>query len=219
MTTISFRTGAVGLVLGPPLKVRRAPLLEGRRPQFLNPRSHHQRRRGYEDLAGSFLVDLTQPVSHQGLIDAGNGSPRTAYRIHGVDLFKATNETASALTKLASPVKDKADYDRFISGLYHVFREGAGTRLASWPDSFRDVNDLRTLEQHDVDHGSGAKAKRKKLSAAFTKYSGVTSSDAASPEQLLLSQANLLDAISDDLVVLETQVPLLGSVSLTSTSD
>lgn len=80
MTTISFRTGAVGLVLGPPLKVRRAPLLEGRRPQFLNPRSHHQRRRGYEDLAGSFLVDLTQPVSHQGLIDAGNGSPRTAYR-------------------------------------------------------------------------------------------------------------------------------------------
>lgn len=103
---------------------------------------------------------------------------------------------------------DKGAYVAYISGLYHIFRESVGTRLADgWPTSFGDVNDLRTAEQHDVDHGRDAGRKRKKLATTFSKYAGATSPDAASPSQWLLLQSNLLAALVLDLESLAMSLP------------
>jgi hypothetical protein len=121
---------------------------------------------------------------------------------HGEDLFKATNKTTRALLNIGKPAADIAGYSAFIDGLYFVFRESIGQRLASsLPQSFVDVNTLRTDLQHDVDHGEQGKVrtKRKKIGATFTQYSGVKSPEVLEPSRFVLVQANLLSAIELDL--------------------
>ena len=124
---------------------------------------------------------------------------------HGKDLFKPTNKSAKAINAIGKPIKDLATYKTFIDNLYFIFRESTGQRLADQiPQSFADANDLRTMIQHDVDHGKAGKAaaKRKKLASVFKKYAGVSSPDAIGPEQFTLVQVNILGALETDLHVL-----------------
>lgn len=124
---------------------------------------------------------------------------------HGLDLFKPTNKTATGLAGLGSPVTSLDKYKNFIETLYFIFREGVGNRLDDQlPESFDDINKLRTMLQHDIDHGKAGKvaAKHKKLAAAFSKYSGVPSPDAVDPSRFALVQANILGALSADLTSL-----------------
>jgi hypothetical protein len=121
----------------------------------------------------------------------------------GEDLFKATNKTTQALRIIGKPIHDLTSYTTLIDQLYFIFRESIGQRLAdNLPQSFSDVNILRTDLQHDVDHGELGKvrAKRRKIGTVFEKYSGVKSPDILEPLRFILVQANLLSAIELDLV-------------------
>ncbi len=121
---------------------------------------------------------------------------------HGKDLFKPTNKTSNAINSIAKPINSIDQYKEFVDNLYFIFRESVGQRLKDQiPSSFSDVNDLRTMLQHDVDHGkaSRAAAKRKKLATTFRKYVGVSSPDAVDPAQFPLAQVNILDALEGDL--------------------
>ena len=130
--------------------------------------------------------------------------------IHGKDLFKATNKTTSALGALSKPIKSLNDYKNFIDDAYFLFRESLGQRLAEkMPKSFQDVNDLRTMLQHDVDRGKPGDVakKRKGLADTFRSYSGAGSPDAVAPADFTLVQVNILGALLSDLSVLE-KLPL-----------
>jgi hypothetical protein len=121
---------------------------------------------------------------------------------YGEDLFKATNKTSQALLRLGKPINELGAYKSHIADLYYVFREGVGQRLdGHLPQSFSDINALRTDLQHDVDHGEKGKiaAKRKKLGAVFAKYGGVGSPDVLEPSRFIIVQANLLAALESDL--------------------
>jgi hypothetical protein len=121
---------------------------------------------------------------------------------HGEDLFKATNKTTQALLNMGQPAADVAGYSAFIDDLYFIFRESVGHRLPQpIPQSFVDVNTLRTDLQHDVDHGEPGKvrAKRKKIGSTFAQYSGAQSPEVLEPSRFVLIQANLLSAIELDL--------------------
>jgi hypothetical protein len=124
---------------------------------------------------------------------------------HGEDLVKATNRTASAIRKSSKPARDYAAYQELISNLYFVFREGVGKRLdGNVPQSFRDINLLRTDAQHDIDHGkrSDVAAKRKKIAATFRKYVNGSTPTTLAPEHFPVFQASLLSAIEKDLRLL-----------------
>jgi hypothetical protein len=85
---------------------------------------------------------------------------------------------------------------------YFLFRESVGQRLAGkMPESFGHVNDLRTMLQHDVDHGDAKTVakKRKHLADIFKVYSGARSPDAVAPADFTLIQVNILGAIINDL--------------------
>lgn len=143
-------------------------------------------------------------VEELGAAIAGQiGQLNTAYAAkHGEDLFKATNKTSQALVKIGNPIKDFASYKEFVDDLFFIFREGIGQRLdGRLPDSFVDVNTLRTDLQHDVDHGPKGKvaAKRKKIGATFGKYSGAASPEVLEPSRFVLVQANILSALQLDL--------------------
>jgi hypothetical protein len=117
-------------------------------------------------------------------------------------LFKATNKTTQALLNLGKPAADMTTYSVFIDDLYFVFRESIGQRLvSSLPQSFVDVNTLRTDLQHDVDHGEQGKvrATRKKIGTTFNQYSGAKSPEVLEPSRFVLVQANLLSAVELDL--------------------
>jgi hypothetical protein len=92
-------------------------------------------------------------------------------------------------------------YGVLIDDLYFLLQEGPGNRLSKPPQSFADVNDLRTELRHDVDHGKDKKvrAKRRKLASTFSKYAGAASPSTLSPDRYPLLQMNLLSAISTDL--------------------
>jgi hypothetical protein len=125
----------------------------------------------------------------------------------GSDLFKPTNKTARALTELGKPIAKFADYEQLVGHLYFLFHEGVGTRLdAQTPQSFKDINDLRTELQHDVDHGKKSKvaSKRRKLGATFQKYAGELSPRTLAPERFPLVQDAILSALQSDLRKLET---------------
>lgn len=144
------------------------------------------------------VVELAQEVSVKiGRINAAYA------HIHGVDLFKATNKTAQALTRLGRPITSLASYTSLIDDLYFLFRESVGQRLEGrMPTSFVDVNTLRTDLQHDVDHGEqkNIAKKQKKVGETFRKYSGVDSPHLLDSERFVLVQANLLSSIDLDLV-------------------
>ncbi|HEY2068126.1 MAG TPA: DUF262 domain-containing protein [Rhizomicrobium sp.] len=137
--------------------------------------------------------------SLENLIEAAN----SAYSAkHGRDLFKATNKTVTALRKIQKPIKSYGAYKELLSDLYFLFWESTGERLgASTPQSFKDVNSLRTDLQHDIDHGKGGKvkAKRKAISAAFQKYGSTTTPRTLAPEQFVVVQANLMSALDTDM--------------------
>jgi len=117
-------------------------------------------------------------------------------------LFKPTNKTSAALRKLQKPIASYAGYKELLSDLYFLFWEGPGERLkSSQPDSFKDVNVLRTDLQHDVDHGKAGKvtAKRKDISATFRKYGSGATPRTLEPEHFIIVQLNLLSAIDRDL--------------------
>jgi hypothetical protein len=120
---------------------------------------------------------------------------------HGEDLFKATNKTAQALLAISRPVIGLKAYSSLIGELYFVFRESIGQRLPNVPQSFVDVNTLRTDLQHDIDHGEKGKVKekRKKIGNTFEKYSGIKTPQLLDAERFVLVQANLLSAIELDL--------------------
>jgi len=121
---------------------------------------------------------------------------------NGVDLFKTTNKTVRALNSIGKPVDDMEGYAGLVGHLYFIFHEGPGERLKdSRPRSFRDVNDLRTALQHDLDHGKGAKTKRRKVGKTFGEYCGgaATAPEALAPEVFPAVQARLLQALRADL--------------------
>lgn len=121
---------------------------------------------------------------------------------HGEDLFKATNKTTQSLLKIGKPIKDLGDYSNLLGDLYFLFREGVGQRLGpDLPQSFADVNTLRTDLQHDVDHGDRGKikTKRKKIGSTFEQYSGAKSPQLLDASRFVLVQVNLLSAIELNL--------------------
>jgi len=147
---------------------------------------------------------ISARVSELGTAIASQiGKLNTAYAAkHGEDLFKATNKTAQALVNVGKPIGDLPSYKSLVDDLYFVFREGIGQRLgAQLPQSFVEVNILRTDLQHDVDHGEAKKvvAKRKKIGETFAKYSGVGSPEVLEPSRFVLVQANILSALAFDL--------------------
>ena len=120
---------------------------------------------------------------------------------HGEDLFKATNKTTQAFLSIGKPVSGLKGYSALMGHLYFLFRESIGQRLQSLPQSFVDVNMLRTDLQHDVDHGDNGKikAKRRKIGDTFLKYSGIKTPQLLDAERFVLVQANMLSAIELDL--------------------
>ena len=122
---------------------------------------------------------------------------------HGKDIFKPTTKTVQAQTRLGKMVKDLTGYKTLVDDLYFLFHEGPGNRLDGIADlaSFGDVNDRRTEQRHDVDHGKSGKvqSKRKKLGNAFHKYSGSYSPTTLAPERFAAVQAKLLSEIEKDL--------------------
>ena len=121
---------------------------------------------------------------------------------NGEDLFKATNKTANALSAIGTPAKNVEAYQSLVDDLYFLFRESPGQRLGeNTPESFKDINTLRTDLRHDVDHGEEKKvrAKKKKHSKVFEKYGGAGVPGTVDPEQFVLVHANLLGAIERDL--------------------
>jgi hypothetical protein len=127
----------------------------------------------------------------------------TAYAAkHGEDLFKPTNKTVQALTRLGKVVSNYAEYKDLVSDLYFIFWEAAGTRLGNLtPTSFVDVNAIRTDLEHDLDHGN-AKAivtKRKRTNLSFIKYAGASTPTTIAPELFPVFQGNLFSALEADL--------------------
>ncbi len=146
------------------------------------------------------VADLGEAIAKQiGRLNSGYAAK------HGHDLFKSTNKTTQALVRLRKPIKDLDTYRALIDDLYFVFKEGVGARLeGKMPDSFTDVNILRTDLQHDLDHGNAGKAasKRRKTGTTFRRYAGTGSPDTLETSRFVLVQANLLTAIEADLLTL-----------------
>jgi hypothetical protein len=121
---------------------------------------------------------------------------------NGHDLFKPTNKSTTALMALGKEIHSLTEYKALVDHLYFIFRESVGQRLGeSAPQSFKDVNDLRTMIQHDVDHGKSSKvaAKNKGLAKVFEKFSGASTPAALDPAAFPLFQANVLSALEKDL--------------------
>jgi hypothetical protein len=157
---------------------------------------------GPDQVALSGLAVDIDRIGYSIAILIGNVNERYSSK-NGEDLFKSTNKTTTALAELRVPVSDFSEYSELIDHLYFIFRESCSNRLGSViPESFVDVNLLRTGLQHDVDHGTpGAVAsKRKKIGQAFAKYAaGATAPATLAPERFPMVQAALLKAIETDL--------------------
>lgn len=119
----------------------------------------------------------------------------------GKNLFKMSNKTVPALKAIGQQIGDAEEYSTFIENLYFLVWEGPGSNLSEKPGSFKDVNDLRTALQHDVDHGNATKvkSKQKKLGETFAKFSGISAPTAAAPERFPIVQLKLLSDIRSDL--------------------
>lgn len=123
----------------------------------------------------------------------------------GRDLFKPTNKTSMSLSRIGKSISDFSEYKIFIEDLYFLFHESVGNRLSEHtPDSFNDVNLLRTELQHDLDHGKTSKvvSKRKKIGETFKKYAGASSPYTIAPEKFPAIQASILEALDQSLAEL-----------------
>lgn len=120
---------------------------------------------------------------------------------HGGDLFKMSNKTVPALNRISKPIDGFPSYSEFVKSLYFLLWEGPGAKLEDKPVSFKDVNDLRTSLEHDVDHGKEGKvkAKKKKLASTFEKFAGIKSPSAAAPERFPVVQLKVLSDVKTDL--------------------
>lgn len=128
-------------------------------------------------------------------------------RRHGEDLFKPTNKTVSTLQAIGAPIRKYDQYRDWLDGMYFLFRESLGQRLGeNWPESFSDINTLRTAERHDIDHGDRGKIvkKRSAIGKTFAKYAGATTPDTLAPEAFEIMQAKLLQAVERDIQTLKT---------------
>ena len=155
---------------------------------------------GESGLAGTIAADATEIVALVGQLNEQYSAQ------HGKDLLKATNRTAQAQANLGRAVEGFESYKSFIDDLYFLFWESAGSRLEGRiPESFTDVNSLRTGVQHDVDHGEARKvrAKKKKIGQIFTKYAGAPSPAGLAPERFVVVQANVLTALKRDMRLLK----------------
>ena len=156
------------------------------------------------------LADFSSEIAHVGKeIRVALSSLNDVYASqHGTDLFKATNKTVSAQAAIGEPICSYESYKNLLEHLYFLFWEGPGSKLSDKPDSFRDVNTLRTEAEHDVDHGDMNKVRKKKIKhgGVFRKYSGVAAPSVAAPNQFPLLQLALLKALRNDTVaMLSTQ--------------
>jgi hypothetical protein len=142
-----------------------------------------------------------------GLIDQLN---KKYAATEGDDLFKATNKTAQALLHIRKSANSLEEYKHLMDNLYFLFRESVGSRLGTnWPESFADINILRTDLRHDVDHGNAGKirSKRMRIGKAFEKYAGAKNPETLEPTKFPLVQSNLLGAIEGDLRLLLAKTP------------
>lgn len=129
----------------------------------------------------------------------------------GKDLFKATNKTTTALTSINKPATEYEGYKCLVENLYFLLWEGPGSKLAGKePESFKEVNSLRTALQHDVDHGSNSKVakKNKDLGSVFKAYAGVASPSVAAPERFPIVHVKLLTKIEADLRAMKASYEL-----------
>jgi hypothetical protein len=115
----------------------------------------------------------------------------------GQDLFKMTNESSAALTKIGDPCRDTHGYKELIDSLYILVYEGSGNcnRLPSPPPNFAmDVKILRNDIRHDPNHGSESDVTKKRLRAGniFEKYSVKKAPEECGPEEFLSAHIRLL---------------------------
>jgi hypothetical protein len=115
----------------------------------------------------------------------------------GQDLFKMTNESSAALTKIGDPCRDTHGYEELIDSLYFLVYEGSGNcnRLPSPPPDFAmDVKILRNDIRHDANHGSESDVTKKRLRAGniFEKYSVKKAPEECGPEEFLSAHIRLL---------------------------
>ena len=85
--------------------------------------------------------------------------------------------------------------------IYFLFKEAPGSRFVHIPESFKNVNILRTDLRHDVDHGdaSAIRSKRRKAGTTFAEYAGEGTPETVESNRLALAQVNILTAIEGDL--------------------
>lgn len=122
----------------------------------------------------------------------------------GSDLFKATNKTAAAQALIGETATSFESYQSLIDALYFLLWEGPGSKLTDKPESFKDVNSLRTELQHDTDHGDDKSIAKKKIKngSVFNKYAGVGSPSIAAPHRFPVLHLNILKSIRADLQLL-----------------
>jgi hypothetical protein len=147
------------------------------------------------DVAGEIATLGTDIIKAIGQLNEAHAAK------HGVDLFKSTNKTVLAQTALSAPIASYGDYKSLVEHLYFLFWEGPGSKLDAKPQSFMDINALRTELDHDIDHGKAKDVVKKKLhhGQIFHKYAGSASPSVASPSRFPPVQLRLLNAIKADL--------------------
>jgi hypothetical protein len=127
----------------------------------------------------------------------------------GKDFFKPTTDLMESTRNVAIRIQNIDEFRKFIESLYKIFHEGPGGRLENnIPESFKDVNTIRTLLEHDLDHGKEGRVskKRAETGSCVKKYSGAESPKELDAGQLSVTQANLLRAIKEDLEKLDARI-------------
>ncbi len=120
----------------------------------------------------------------------------------GGNLFSTTTKTTQALHRLDRPASSVDEFSKFIADLYFLVWEGPGNRIATPPQTFVDVNSMRTGFEHDLEHGKSTKtrARQRQIGAAFSSYSGgATAPETVDPAIFPAAQAKLLRAVAEEV--------------------
>jgi hypothetical protein len=125
----------------------------------------------------------------------------------GVDIFKMTNKSARALKRLGKSCNDQERLGELLDDLYFLVYEGTGdcNRLPSPPPQYAmDVKFLRTQFRHDLDHGAGRDAAKKRCRGGdvVRRYLGVAAVEDAASEQCAAGQLRLLEGFRQMLRLL-----------------
>ena len=154
----------------------------------------------FESIVGSGLDDEIGRLGDS--IGAAVTSLNQQYSaVHGADLIKMTNRTTKALLRLRSPIANLDQYKQLIDDLYFLLHEGPGSRLHEKPQSFEDINLLRSDLRHDLDHGKAGRAakKRKRMGTVFSRYAGSPSPQTVAPRQFPAIQGSILRTVLSDV--------------------